>query len=140
MQEKDYYDELKEYALTQGASLFGAADISGLPERQCSLPAKTLKGLDKAVSIAFHLSDRVLEDIVDGPTRLYFFHYQRANMLLDEMGLKIMNFIQDRGWDALPFPFPLPRSSIGKSNGPRSPTNTSPPGRGSAGSAGTTSW
>ena len=104
MREKDYYDELKEYALTQGASLFGVAGISGLPEQQCSLPAKTLKGLDKAVSIAFHLSDRVLEDIVDGPTRLYFFHYQRANMLLDEMGLKITNFIQDRGWDALPIP------------------------------------
>ena len=104
MGEKDYYDELKAYALTQGASLFGVADVAGLPERQCSLPEKTLEGLDKAVSIAFHLSDRILEDIVDGPTRLYFFHYQRVNVFLDELGLKVSSFIQSRGYDALPIP------------------------------------
>jgi epoxyqueuosine reductase len=98
------YEELKKFSLHEGASLFGVADVAGLPEHQCSLPFQTLQGLGKAVSIAFHLSDRILEDIVDGPTKLYFFHYQRANMLLDEMGLKIMNFIQTRGWDALPIP------------------------------------
>lgn len=102
--EKDSYGELEEYALTQGASLFGVADVAGLPERQCSLPAKTLNGLDSAVSIAFHLSDRILEDIVDRPTRLYFFHYQRVNVFLDELGLKVSNFIQSRGYDALPIP------------------------------------
>jgi epoxyqueuosine reductase len=104
MVEKDYYSRLKEYVFSQGASLFGVADVAGLPERQCSLPQKTLRELDKAISIAFHLSDRVLEDIQDGPTKLYFFHYQRVNMFLDEMGLKILNFIQDRGWEALPVP------------------------------------
>lgn len=104
MAEKDDYGELKEFVFAQGGSLFGVASMAGLPERQCSLSFKTLRGLDKAVSIAFHLSDRVLEDIVDGPTRLYFFHYQRANMLLDAIGLKTMNFIQDRGWEALPIP------------------------------------
>lgn len=98
------YKELKEFSLREGVSLFGVADVAGLPERQCSLPTKTLRGLDKAVSVAFHLSDRVLEDIVDGPTKLYFFHYQRVNMMLDEIGLKITNFIQDRGWEALPIP------------------------------------
>jgi epoxyqueuosine reductase len=98
------YEELKEFALREGASLFGVADVAGLPERQCSLPPKTLRGLDKAVSVAVHLSDLILEDIVEGPTKLYFFHYQRVNILLDELGLKIMNFIQDRGWEALPIP------------------------------------
>jgi epoxyqueuosine reductase QueG len=104
MAEKDDYEALKEFAFAQGGSLFGVTGMTDLPERQCSLPAKTSEGLDRAVSVAFHLSDRILEDITDGPTKLYFFHYQRANMLLDEMGLKIMNFIQDRGWEALPIP------------------------------------
>ena len=103
--ENEYnYRGLKDFAFRQGASLFGVAGVADLPERQCSLPPKTLKGLDKAVSVAVHLSDRVLEDIVEGPTKLYFFHYQRVNILLDELGLKIMNFIQDRGWEALPIP------------------------------------
>lgn len=104
MQEKDNYEELKNFALLGGASLFGVADITGLPERQCSLSAHTLKGLDKAVSIAFHLSDRILEDVADGPTKLYFFHYQRVNMLLDELGLKLTHFIQSNGRQALPIP------------------------------------
>ena len=104
MSEQENYEQIKKFALDQGASLFGVAELAGLPERQCALPPKTLRGLDKAVSVAVHLSDRVLEDIVEGPTKLYFFHYQRVNILLDELGLKIMNFIQGRGWEALPIP------------------------------------
>jgi epoxyqueuosine reductase len=104
MEGKDCYQELREFAFQQGASLFGVADVAGLPERHCSLSPKTLGGLERAVSMAFHLSDRILEDIVDGPTRLYFFHYQRVNVLLDELGLKVSNFIQSRGYDALPIP------------------------------------
>jgi len=104
MSEQENYEQIKKFALDQGASLFGVADMAGLPERQCSLPPLTLRGLDSAVSVALHLSDRVLEDIAEGPTKLYFFHYQRVNILLDELGLKIMNFIQGRGWEALPIP------------------------------------
>ncbi|MBU1206167.1 MAG: hypothetical protein KKH04_04450 [Proteobacteria bacterium] len=102
--EKENYGQLKEFAIREGVSLFGVADIAGLPERHCSLSKKTMEGLDKAISVAFRLSDRVLEDIADGPTKLYFFHYQRANMFLDELGLKMTNFIQSRGWEALPIP------------------------------------
>ncbi|OGQ00467.1 MAG: hypothetical protein A2Z51_04630 [Deltaproteobacteria bacterium RBG_19FT_COMBO_52_11] len=103
-EEKDHYEQLKTIALQNGASLFGVADITGLPERQCSLSSMTRQGLDRAVSLAFHLSDRILEDIVDGPTKLYFFHYQRVNILLDELALRVTNYIQDRGWEALPIP------------------------------------
>lgn len=100
----EHYDELREFALREGASLFGVADITGLPERQCSLSPKTRQGLDRAISLAFHLSDKILEDIIDGPTKLYFFHYQRVNILLDELALKVTSFIQARGWEALPIP------------------------------------
>jgi epoxyqueuosine reductase len=103
-EEKDQYEQLRKFAFEEGASLFGVAKIEGLPDRHCSLSPETRKGLDKAVSVAFHLSDRILEDVVDGPTRLYFFHYQRVNVLLDELGLKITNFIQSRGGEALPVP------------------------------------
>ena len=102
--EKDYYEQLKNFVLREGSSLFGVTEITGLPEEHCSLAPKTREGLNRAVSMAFHLSERVLEDVVDGPTRLYFFHYQRVNVLLDELGLKVTNFIQSRGWEALPIP------------------------------------
>lgn len=102
--ENENYEELKKQALREGAALFGVARTSDLGERHLSLPSPVVKGLDRAVSMVFHLSDRVLEDVVTGPTKLYFFHYQRVNVLLDELALKIVNFIQSRGWDALPIP------------------------------------
>jgi epoxyqueuosine reductase QueG len=98
------YEELKKFALKEGAALFGAARTSDLGERHLSLAPQVLKDLERAVSMAFHLSDRVLEDVVTGPTKLYFFHYQRVNVLLDELALKVTNFIQSRGWEALPIP------------------------------------
>jgi len=95
---------LKIFALKEGASLFGVAETSAFRDKFHSLSPKSLEGLDRAISVAFHLSDRVLEDIVDGPTKLYFFHYQRVNVFLDELALKIANCIQSHGWEALPIP------------------------------------
>jgi len=103
-EEKGHYEELNRFALREGASLFGVAETPALKEKFYSLSPRALQGLDRAIAMAFHLSDRVIEDVVDGPTKLYFFHYQRVNVLLDELALKITNFIQDRGWQALPIP------------------------------------
>ncbi|MCX5907447.1 MAG: hypothetical protein NTY64_09745, partial [Deltaproteobacteria bacterium] len=35
---------------------------------------------------------------------LYFFHYQRANIHLDDLGLRVTQYIQSLGWQALPIP------------------------------------
>ncbi|MDI6753244.1 MAG: hypothetical protein QME78_02500 [Thermodesulfobacteriota bacterium] len=98
------HEQLQKFATQEGASLFGVAKTSALKDRMNALSKQALEGLDRAVSLAFHLSDRVLEDITAGPTKLYFFHYQRVNVLLDELSLKVANFIQSRGWQALPIP------------------------------------
>ncbi len=101
---KDHYQQLREFALREGASLFGVAETSAVNVKFHSLSPKALQGLDRTIAMAFHLSDRVMEDVVDGPTKLYFFHYQRVNVLLDELALKVTHFIQSRGWHALPIP------------------------------------
>jgi epoxyqueuosine reductase len=103
-EENTKYAQLKEFVLQQGASLFGVARTSSLPERFFSITTEVKQGLYRIISIAFHLSDRILEDLINGPTKLYFFHYQRVNVFLDEAGLKVTSFIQDHGWDALPIP------------------------------------
>jgi epoxyqueuosine reductase QueG len=100
----DHYDQLKKFVLAEGGSLYGVAKTAVVEKWIHSLSPKTINKLDRAISVGFHLSDRVLEDIENGPTKLYFFHYQRANILLDELGLKMTNFIQCRGWEALPIP------------------------------------
>ena len=96
------YDKLEEIAIRNGMSLFGVADVEGLESEFKIEPEEVYKGLKYGISIGYHLSDRVLESIVDRPTQMYLFHYKRVNSLLDEAILKLVAYIQDQGYDALP--------------------------------------
>jgi epoxyqueuosine reductase QueG len=46
----------------------------------------------------------VLREIKDQPTKLYFHHYRTLNALLDQLALRTVNFIQAKGFLALPIP------------------------------------
>ncbi len=96
--------KLKLLSLEWGASLFGVARLEELPRDQILLPSRILDQLPLALSIGFHLSDAVIEEIETQPTPLYFHHYQRANILLDTIGLRITSAIQELGYQALPIP------------------------------------
>jgi epoxyqueuosine reductase QueG len=98
------YDSLKGLSLDLGASLFGVARVESLEDKLFSLSPQGVANLPYAISLGFHLSDRIIEDIEDGPTPLYFFHYQRVNICLDEMALRMTSHIQNQGFDALPIP------------------------------------
>jgi epoxyqueuosine reductase QueG len=98
------YDNLRRLSVDLGGSLFGVARVESLRERFLSLPQQGIDNLPYAISLGVHLSDKILEGIEDGPTPLYFFHYQRVNILLDEMALRITFSIQNQGFDALPIP------------------------------------
>jgi epoxyqueuosine reductase QueG len=50
----------------------------------------------------------VLSTVEGKPNQIYYFHYQRANMLLDGTALKIAAWIQARGSEA----FPVPASQV----------------------------
>lgn len=66
------------------------------------MPASTGEKLPRAVSVAYHLSDAILEDLDDHPTPHYFHHYQRVNIFLDSIGLLLTTAIQDLGYQAMP--------------------------------------
>lgn len=95
---------LKLLSQQWGASLFGVAPLEEIPRDQILLPARLLDQLPLALSIGFHLSDTVIEEIENQPTPLYFHHYQRVNILLDTIGLRITSAIQELGYRALPIP------------------------------------
>lgn len=99
---KDNYNKVKEIATREGISLFGVADLEGLESEFRISPEDVYEGLKYGVSMGFRLSDRIIEGIVDKPNQMYLFHYKRVNLLLDEIALKVMAFIQDQGYDALP--------------------------------------
>jgi epoxyqueuosine reductase QueG len=93
------------FLFNEGIALAGATAPLDSPgvyphERGCGND----KSLRSAVSIGYRLSRSVLETLVDGPNQLYYFHYQRVNLLLDSVALQVAGVLQLAGFDALPVP------------------------------------
>lgn len=96
-------DDLKNLTLSLGADLFGAADIRAI-KKEFHFSDAILQDLDYAISIGMRLSGVILEGIDKAPTKIYFHHYRQVNMALDQIALRASNFIQSKGYKALPIP------------------------------------
>lgn len=103
MQENKNYLLVKKFCRGLGINLFGVAGISQI-KNDFSLPNQLLERFDKAISLGMRLSTSVLEEIQTHPTKLYFHHYRTVNTFLDQTALRLANFIQDKGFLALPIP------------------------------------
>src|SRR3989338_2387739 len=100
---KEYKNELKKFAMDLGISLFGVACARPI-KKEFVFSDETLKDLDYTISLGLRLSDSVLEDITSFPTKSYYHHYRQANAILDQIAFKVSNFIQSKGYKALPVP------------------------------------
>ena len=103
MDKNKNYSNLKKFCRDLGIDLFGAADINEI-KKDFALSANLLERFDKAVCLGLTLSKSILEEIESAPTRLYFHHYRTANALLDQIAFKAANFIEKKGYFALPIP------------------------------------
>jgi len=103
MEENKNYLLLKKFCLKQGIDLFGVADISRI-KKEFLLSQKLLARLERGVCLGVRLSRSILSEIENYPTRLYFHHYRIVNAFLDQAALKICNYIQKKGYAALPIP------------------------------------
>jgi epoxyqueuosine reductase QueG len=103
MNPQENYNELKKLALTEGIALFGVADVTEI-RHTFLMPEKIFALFTRGISLGFRLSRTVLQTVEDAPNQMYYFHYQRANMLLDQTALKLAARIQEMGYDALPVP------------------------------------
>lgn len=101
------YKKLKAMAAAGGAAVFGVADVSAIKDTFCIEPKSACEGLDFGVSLGVRLSGRIVGTVTDQPSRIYAFHYKRVNSLVDEVALKVSNFIQDCGYSAFPVPASL---------------------------------
>ncbi|MEO0099988.1 MAG: hypothetical protein ABIL00_06010 [candidate division WOR-3 bacterium] len=104
MREEENYLLLKDFAQGLGVSLFGVGDFSRIEKNDFLLREETLKKFPFAISIGLRLSRAILEDLEDHPTKLYFHHYKVVNYLLDASALRIANWIEEKGYWALPIP------------------------------------
>jgi epoxyqueuosine reductase len=104
MNPKENVEKLKALCHQWGGSLFGVADVRSFEKEGILLPPSLIDRLPYGISVGFHLSDAILEEIENQPTPLYFHHYQRVNILLDTIGLIVTSTIQDLGCQAMPIP------------------------------------
>ncbi|MFC1666975.1 4Fe-4S binding protein [Candidatus Omnitrophota bacterium] len=99
----EFREELKNTAYGLGSALFGTAHIKPV-KKEFHFSDEILQGLDYAISIGVRLSDPILEEIIDTPTKIYYHHYRQVNIALDQIALRLSNFIQSKGYKALPVP------------------------------------
>jgi epoxyqueuosine reductase len=95
--------EIKAHAKDCGADVVGIADLALLEGIQTE-PSDLFEGYSRAVSIGVRLADGVLDAIVDAPTPLYQQHYGKVNAFLDDIAVRMTQFIQTAGGRALPIP------------------------------------
>jgi epoxyqueuosine reductase QueG len=103
MPKNNYKPSIKKICIEQGVDLFGVADISKIKD-DFALPGELTENLNRAVCLGIRLSQAILKDIKEAPTKIYFHHYRTLNALLDQIALKVTNHIQRLGFNALPIP------------------------------------
>ncbi len=98
---EENYRELKDLALGLGFSLFGVAELADLEELAFDLSLTTVRNLTTGIALAACLSNAVLEDIMDQPTRLYLHHYRQTNYFLDRNAWELARLIEEMGGTAM---------------------------------------
>ncbi len=94
--------EIKDYAISLGADLFGVADLDILRDYPTH-PPDLLDKFSRGVVIGVRLSDAVLNGLPE--TRaLYAKQYLVANEILDKIAFEISRSIEKRGFNAIPIP------------------------------------
>lgn len=103
MKKLENYNNLKKLVLSNGAVLFGVADVKKA-KSAIYFKKDLIKDLPYAISLAVKVSGKILEEIESHPTKLYFHHYRALNQMLDQLALRIVGFIEEKGFHALPIP------------------------------------
>ncbi len=102
---EEAFSILERVAMNAGACSFGVASVEEMRSRSSRLPAaEELARSRHAISIGCRLSDSIMESLVDGPSKLYAYHYRVVNKELDAIALRVANEIQKMGCDACPIP------------------------------------
>lgn len=93
----EFIDEVEMSLKQAGATAVGYSNVHDkLPEN--------LKKLKFAITIVVRLSDFIIDGITNEPTYTYFHHYRTVNTLIDQITLKGLLMIQQKGYKVLAVP------------------------------------
>lgn len=96
----EHTETLCTLAFSVGATMFGVARLN--------VENGDFGGYPRAVSLGASLSRGVLDTIVDGPTKVYAYHYRTINAFLDQMAARVVSYIESSGYRS----FQVPASQI----------------------------
>lgn len=96
--------ELDEFTKSNGADLFGVADLTRMVPEHNLLNQSLKDTFTRAVVAAIRLSGAVLAEVTDHPTKTYYHHYRTVNFALDQLAVNVTGFLQARGFSAYPVP------------------------------------
>lgn len=88
-------DELRSLLISDGAALVGIANVD-------ELPPDVRDHFPVGISIAVALDPRTISGITEGPTGQYYDEYERANDLLERLGNRASEFLDEGGHRSLP--------------------------------------
>lgn len=88
-------DELRSLLISAGAAMVGIANLD-------EVPPDVRDDFPVGISIAVALDPRTVSGITEGPTRQYYNEYERANDLLERLGNRASEFLDECGHKSLP--------------------------------------
>lgn len=90
-------EEMKNKLREWGATFVGFSEVGDkLPD--------SLNKVNYAITIGVRLSDVIIDEIEDKPTYTYFHHYRTVNFLIDQITLKGLLYLQERGFKGIAVP------------------------------------
>jgi epoxyqueuosine reductase len=79
---------LKSHLIPADDYVYGFADLTGLIDPK-------FKGFNYGISIGKRLDNKIVDTIINGPTKEYYFHYRQMNEDLSQLTQKISNDLND---------------------------------------------
>ncbi|MDO4541371.1 MAG: 4Fe-4S double cluster binding domain-containing protein [Bacillota bacterium] len=95
---------LQNKAMEWGADLFGVADLEPHRERILEIYGKEFGGYQCAISFGVFMPGPVVDELLEHPSHIYLAYYDIANSLINEIGLRLNNYLVKEGHKAFPIP------------------------------------
>lgn len=95
---------LEDKVFQWGGDLFGVADLETYQDDIGELYGSGFKGYNRAVSFGVFLPGPVVDEVLDNPSHTYLAYYDIANALINQIGLRLNNFLVKEGHKAYPVP------------------------------------
>lgn len=100
----DMTELLKMKTMEWGADICGIADLRNIAGELHALYGHRFDGLTCAVSYGVYLPKRICDEVLEHPTHTYLAYYDIANALINQVGLKINNYLMKEGYETYPVP------------------------------------